>query len=327
MKRRAFITLLGGAAVATWPLAARAQQQPVPVVGFLHSLSGQAVAGRVAAFREGLNQGGLTEGRDFQVEFRWADGRYDRLPGLVRELAGRATVIVAGSTPAALAAKEATRTIPIVFTGVGGDPVKLGLVPSLNRPGHNITGISVLSIAIVPKRLELLREMVPTATTIAALVNPSNPNAEITVPEMTSAAKALRLKLVVATARVERDIEAAFAKYAEEQAGALLVDADPFFLAQRYRLVTLAARNALPAIYEFREFVAASGLVSYGPNANDAYRQAGLYTARILKGAKPTDLPVTQPTTFELVINLQTAQALGLTVPPTLLARADEVIE
>jgi putative tryptophan/tyrosine transport system substrate-binding protein len=326
MKRREFITLLGGAAVA-WPLAARTQQSAMPVIGFLHSLSAQAVAARVAAFRDGVKEGGLAEGRDVTLEFRWAEGEYDRLPGLANELATRATVIVAGSTPAARAAKAATQTIPIVFTGVGGDPVKLGLVPSLNRPGNNITGISLLSIALVPKRLELLRELAPKARTIGALVNPTNPNAEITVPELTSAAKTLGINLALATAKSEREVATAFAKFAEQRAGGVVVDSDPFFLAQRYRLVTLAARYNFPAIYEVREFIAAGGLISYGPNTDDAYHQAGLYTARILKGTKPGDLPVTQPTKFELAINLQTAKALDVEVPATLLARADEVIE
>jgi putative ABC transport system substrate-binding protein len=327
VRRREFIFALGGAAVA-WPLAARAQQPSKPLVGFLHSLSPRAIADRVAAFREGLTEAGYVDGRDLDIEFRWAQGQYDRLPDLARELvARRVAAIVSGSTAAALAAKAATATIPIIFTGVGGDPVKLGLVRTLNRPESNVTGVSILSIALVPKRLELLRELAPTATTIAALVNPTNPNTEVTMAEMTSAAHALGRKLIVATAGRETDFETIFARFAEERVGGLLLDADPFFTAQRYRLVALATRHALPAIYSNRDFAAAGGLMSYGPNYTDAYRQAAVYTARILKGEKPADLPVTQPTKFELVINLQTAKALGLEVPPTLLARADEVIE
>jgi putative ABC transport system substrate-binding protein len=327
--RRAFVSWLGGAATSSilWPLGVRAQQ-PRPVVGFLHPQSLQAVADRVAAFREGLKDGGYVEGRDLDIEFRWGEGRYDRLPDLARELVGRrVTAIVTGATPAALAAKAATSTIPIVFTGVGADPVKVGLVPSLSRPGSNVTGVSILTIDLVPKRLELLRELAPAATTIAALVNPTNPNAEVTTRDMTSAAGSLGRKLVVAKAATEADIQTAFSKFAQERADALLVDADSFFLAQRYRLVALTARHALPAIYEFREFASTGGLMSYGPNANASYRQAAAYVTRILKGEKPADLPVTQPTKFELVINLQTANALGFDVPATLLARADEVIE
>jgi ABC-type uncharacterized transport system substrate-binding protein len=326
MRRREFITLLGGA--AAWPLTARAQQAARPVVGFLHSLSAQALPDRVAAFRDALRESGYFEGRDLEIEFRWAQGQYDRLPELARELISRrVAAIVAATTAAAVAAKAATSTVPIVFVGVGGDPVKLGLVRSLNRPGDNITGVSILTIALVPKRLELLRELVPTAATMAALVNPSNPNAEVTMSELTSAASALGRRLVIATAATEADLDMAFAKFVEERAGALLVDADPFFAAQRYRLTGLATRYALPAVYEFRDYPAAGGLMSYGPNNNDSYRQAALYIIRILKGEKPADLPVTQPTQFKLVINLQSAKVLGLDVPPTLLARADEVIE
>jgi putative ABC transport system substrate-binding protein len=291
-------------------------------------LSPQAVTDRVIAFREGLKEAGRPEGPDLSLEFRWAQGRYDRLPELARELVDRRVdLILAGTSAAALAAKAATATIPIVFTAVGGDPVRLGLVSSFNRPGGNITGISTISTTLIPKRLELLRELVPTATTIAVLLNPSNPNSDRTTREMASVAELLGRKLVIAFVATDLDFDAAFAKITSERAGALLVDSDAFFLAQRYRISVLAARHVLPAVYELRDYAAAGGLMSYGPNNNDAYRQAAVYVARILRGEKPADLPIMQPTRFELVINLQAAKSLGIDVPPTLLATADEVIE
>jgi putative ABC transport system substrate-binding protein len=329
MKRRDFITLMGCAAVSIIrPLAARAQQPAMPVIGFLHSLSRDAVKERVAAFLEGLKNTGYAEGENVAIEFRWAEGQYDRLPDLAQELVGRrVAAIVTGSTPAALAAKAATSTTPVVFTGVGGDPVKLGLLDSINRPGRNVTGVSIMTISLGPKRLELLRQMVPSASTIAVLVNPNNPNSEVTLRELPAAAVTLGRQVLILKATTEAEIDTAFAGLIQQHAGALFVDADPFFFAKRDKLIDLAARHALPTIYEFRDFAAAGGLMSYTVSINDAYRQAGVYTGRILKGEKPAELPVMQPTRFELVINLKTAKTLGLDIPPTLLALADEVIE
>jgi putative tryptophan/tyrosine transport system substrate-binding protein len=326
MKRREFITLLGGAAV-TWPLAARAQQPPMPVVGFLSSGSPAPLRQQVAAFREGLKEAGYVEGQNVTVEYGFAEGQLDRFPVLVSDLVRRqVSVLVVTSNTGALVAKHATSTIPIVFS-VGDDPVASGLVPSLNRPGGNLTGVYQFTTGLEAKRLGLLHEMVPKATTIAVLVNPNFSGAKTQLHDVQEAAPRLGVQLVVVRANVESDFDAAFATLVQQRAGALLVCASPFFNGRRQQLVVLAARHAVPAIYEWRDFAEAGGLMSYGTNVRDAYRQIGVYVGRILKGAKPEDLPVVQSTKFELVINLPTARALGIEVPPNLLARADEVIE
>jgi putative ABC transport system substrate-binding protein len=326
MRRREFITLLGGAAVG-WPLAARALQ-PMPVVGYFSAGSPETSEHFVAAFRQGLKETGYAEGQNVSIEYRWAEGQYDRLPALAAELVRHQVALIIASGPPAstLAAKAATTTIPIVFS-TGGDPTALGLVASLNRPGGNITGVSLFNVALVAKQLQLASELVPNAGVIAALVNPDNPNTETEVRELETAARALRLQVHVLRARAEKDFNSAFATIVERRAGAVIVSYDSFFLSRRDQLVTLAARHSLPAIYHWREFAESGGLISYGTNLVDAYRQMGIYTGRILKGTKPADLPILQPTKFELVINLKTPKALGLTVPPSLLARADEVIE
>jgi putative ABC transport system substrate-binding protein len=326
MNRRELMLLLSGAMTMTRAL--RAQQRAMPVIGFLGNGSPGLFAPRVAEFRQALSEAGYVEGKNVAIEYRWAEGRYDRLPTLAAELVGRNVdvILAAGGTPATLAAKNATSTIPIVFLGVG-DPVAAGLVASLARPGGNLTGFSNIAIELMPKRLELLSELVPQARMIALLVNPNSPTAEGMTRDVEEAARAKGVQLHVLHARAEGDFKTAFAALDHLHAGALVVSADAFFANRREELVALASRHAVPAIYEFREFVAAGGLISYGPSANTMFRQAGIYTGRILKGAKPGDLPVQQPTTFELVVNLKTAQALGLTVPPTILGRADEVIE
>jgi putative tryptophan/tyrosine transport system substrate-binding protein len=328
LKRRDFITLLGGAA-ASWPLAARAQQQPVmPVVGFLNGGSRAAYAPEVDAFRQGLKETGYVEGQNMTIEYRWAEDQYERLPSLAADLVQqKVTVVAATSTPAALAAKAATSTVPIVFT-TGGDPIKLGLVASLSRPGGNVTGSTQLSVEVGPKRLELARELFPRATTFALLVNPTNPVAATVSKDLETVADTLGVRLHALHASTEADFEAAFATAAQLQAAALVIaSADPWFGSHAAQLGALALRHRVPAIYFLREFAAAGGLMSYGGSITDTYRLAGLYTGRILKGEKPSDLPVVQSTKVELIVNLKTARALGITVPLPLSGRADEVIE
>ena len=326
MRRRDFIALLGGA--AAWPLAARAQPTAVPIVGYVHPDSPQSIAGLLAAFREGLSETGYVEGQNVAIEYRWAENDLSRIPELVADLVRRRVAVIAtpGSSVAALAAKAATTTIPIVFS-LGLDPVQLGLVASLSRPGGNITGVNSVSNELMTKRLGLLHELLPTATHFAVLVNPKNPTAESLKKDMETAAAALGAQIEFFTAGTGVDIDAAFASLVQRRPDALLVHPDNLFINRRVHLTMLAARHAVPAIYPLRPDAEAGGLMSYGTKLADAHRQAGVYTGRILKGAKPADLPVVQPTKFEFVINLQTAKTIGLTVPETLLARADEVIE
>jgi putative tryptophan/tyrosine transport system substrate-binding protein len=326
VKRREFIALLGGA--AAWPLAARSQQSAMPVIGYLGNLSADTFAPRLAAFRKGLGEAGYVEGRNVAIEYRWAEGQYDRLPALAAELARRQPAVIAamGGDAPALAAKGATATIPIVFASTS-DPVKTGLVASLNRPGGNLTGVTFLLNVIAAKQFELLQEAVPKPGTIALLVNPTSPETEAAVTEVRVAAQALGHELLVANASSEREIDAAFAMLAQRRIGALLVGNDPFFYTRREQIVALAARHAIPAIYVVREYAQIGGLMSYGTDVNDAQRLAGTYVGRILQGAKPADLPVQQAVKVELVLNMKTAKTLGITFPLSLLGRADEVIE
>jgi putative tryptophan/tyrosine transport system substrate-binding protein len=325
MQRRVFIGLVGGAVV--WPLTARAQQPALPVVGFLNGASHEAYAPYVAAFRDGLKETGYIEGQNVVIEYRWAESRYDRLPELAAELVHhQVAVIAATDTPAAVVARAATKTIPVVFT-TSGNPVDLGLVTSLNRPGGNATGATQLSVEVAPKRLELLHEMFPKATIMALLINPTGPNAAAVSSETMVAANSLGLELHVLNASTERDIDEAFAKVVQLRASGLLIGTDPFFNGRTKQLVALMLRHAMPTIYQYSEFTAEGGLASYGGSIKGSYRTAGIFTGRILKGEKPADLPVQQTTKIELIINLKAAKALGLTVPLSLLGRADEVIE
>ncbi|MGO9636033.1 MAG: ABC transporter substrate-binding protein [Steroidobacteraceae bacterium] len=325
--RRQFISVLGGMAFA-WPLPARGQQPAMPVIGYLTSLSPGPGDIRRAAFWQGLRTTGYVEGQNVAIEYRWAEGHYDRLPALAADLVGRKVSVLAavGGNPSAVAAKAATSTVPIVFV-IGGDPVQLGLVSSLNHPGGNLTGSSFLLNTLTAKRLELLRELVPTAKVVGYLVNPTNPSSQSELTDVQAAARALRLQLIVLNADNEREIDAAFANFSQQGIEAFFTGADIFFFNRREQIVAQAAHYAMPAVYHLRDFAADGGLMSYGTSLDDAYRLAGVYAGRILKGEKPADLPVQQSVKVELVINLKTAKTLGLTFPLTLLGRADEVIE
>ncbi len=327
MKRREFIRLLGGA-VAAWPRVARAQQPAMPVVGFVASTSLGSLRDAVAAFHRGLTETGYVEGRNVAIEYRWAEGQYDRLPALVADLVHRQVAVIAAidGFPSALAAKKATATIPIIFF-TGGDPVQLGLVGSLRQPDGNLTGVTSLNVEVGPKRLELLHELVPTASVIVLLVNPTNALTEANTRSLQAAAHALGLQLHVLNASTERDFDAVFARLIQLRAGGLVIAPDAFFISRSEQLAKLALRHAVPAIFQYREFAAAGGLISYGGSRTDAYRQVGVYTGRVLQGAKPSELPVQQVTKVELFLNLKTAKALGIAVPLPLSGRADDVIE
>ena len=326
MRRREFISLLG--ATAGWPLTVRAQQQAMPVIGFLHSGSPEPYANRVSAFRKGLGEAGYVEGQNVAIEFRWAAGQDDRLPDLAADLIRRRVAAIAtpGNTPAALAAKAATTTIPIIFA-IAADPVAMGLVATLNRPGGNATGVSLQTVELVPKQLGMLRELAPGANRFVALVNPNTAFTDAVVKGLQASASALGLPIEILHAGTGREIDAAFANLVQKPGGALLISPDAFFFSRHAQIVTLAARHALPTVYFRREFADVGGLVSYGTSVDNIHELVGIYTGRILKGEKPADLPVAQPTKFDMVINLSTAKALAIDVPPTLLAIADEVIE
>jgi putative tryptophan/tyrosine transport system substrate-binding protein len=330
MRRRAFITLIGGAAAISilWPLAARAQQPTMPVVGYLGAQSPAAFASRVTAFRQGLGETGYVEGRNVAIEFRWAEGQHDRLPALAAELVARrvAVIVAPGGPPAAIAAKSVTTTIPIVFE-MGADPIAMGLVTSLNRPGGNLTGVSSLNVEVTPKRLEILHEAIPTATVVAVLLNPTSPTADSQLRNLQEAARALGLQLHVLHASSARDFDAVFATLLQLRASGLVVASDTSFATHSEQLAAIALRHAVPAIHQSRDFTLAGGLMSYGGSFVESHRQAGVYTGRVLKGDKPADLPVQQVTKVELLINLKTAKALGVTFPLSLSGRADQVIE
>jgi len=327
IRRRKFLaTLLGGAAVA-WLLPARAQQPAMPVIGFLNGASPGPYAPMVAAFRQGLKEAGYVEGQNVAIEYRWADAQYDRVPTMAAELIGRQVTVIVANTPGAQVVKAATTTIPIVFT-TGSDPMQIGLVASLGRPGGNVTGVTTLNVEVGPKRLELAHDLAPTATTIAVLVNPTNRNTETELRDLEAAATALGLRLHILRASTERDLDEVFATLSRLRAGVLVISgADTFLISRSEQIAALSVHHAVPTIFQFREFAAAGGLLSYGGSITDTYRQAGIYAGRILKGEKPADLPVQQGVKVELIVNLKTARALGVAVPTALLVRADEVIE
>jgi len=324
MRRRVFITLLGS--MAAWPLVARAQQASIPAIGFLNGASPQEYERYLTSFRQGLKETGYTEGQNVTITYRWAEGQYDRLPEMAADLVRRQVAVITANTPATRTAKQATTTIPIVFLS-GEDPVASGLVKSLSRPGGNVTGVTTLYGSLAAKQLGLLRELVPSVTSIALLVNPANPITKANIRDAEEARRNLTLELNVLNATTEAEIDQAFAILTKLRSGALVVAPDTFLIIRTDQIVALAARHTVPTLYPSRDFTAAGGLISYGASFSDLYRQAGIYTGKILKGAKPADLPVLQPTKFELVVNLKTAKALGLTIPPSILAQADEVIE